>query len=433
MISAIIKKEINDFFRYKITMLFIVLFSIIITYSFYSAVDLYSKASASAVNNPLYASGFEPVPGVFVPTLGGLFIVLSLIAPFIFIHVISTEKRNNTITLIAQFPVSLLAIYTVKYIASIIFLFIIIISLSPIFFVWIFLGGHLPINETLILISGYILYGMLIISISFFTASLFDNSSKASMAALFIIMFSWFLDFGKDMNILPYIEKISKWSLTNQLKIFENGIFSLQSVIFFILLISLFFYLAYIFFNFSIRYRIRLILITILSFMFLFWMDSKININFDLTESRRNSFSSEETKFLKSLPPIKIDVYLEKTDSRAKDYESDFLKKLKLIKRDVKVNYMEGKELDKNYGIFKYTIEGKSDTTYSTSKEEIFPILEQLSGIKIIKNSSNKRFKGYPLVVTGHWSMPFVIFYIVLLPLGIFIIYLKNNLRRNIK
>ncbi len=428
MIFALFKKEINDFLKSKTSILFIILFSSIISYSFYSAVDLYSKASIAAIDNPLYAAGFEPVSGIFVPAFGGFFIIMSLIAPFLFIQPISFEKNHNTITLIAQFPMSLKTVFVVKFISATVFLLIIMVFLLPIFIIWYLIGGHLPFAEIILLFLGYFLYGLLIISISFFSSSVFNNNAQSSMTALSLIIFSWFLDFGKDMNILPFINNISKWSVTKQLKYFDNGILSFQAINYFVLLIILFCVLSYIFFDFSIKSKSKPVLITFVSFLVLFFINTKINYNYDLTESRKNSFSIEKTEFLKKIPSLSIKIYLEQTDSRAKDYENDFLKKLKLVKSDVKVKYVTGKELKNNYGIYKYEINGKADTTFSNSEEEIFMILENLSGLKLKKENEDNYFKGYPLVVNKGWSFYMFIFYLILLPFGILIIYFKKQI-----
>lgn len=433
MIYTFIKKEINDFFKSKTTILFIILFSALISYSFYSAVTLYSKASVAAIDNPLYATGFEPVVGVFVPTLGGLFIILSLIAPFLFSQTISNEKRDNTIILISQFPISLKTIFSIKLLSAVIFLLSTILLLTPLFIIWHFLGGDLPFAEISILILGHILYGILVVSISIFSASIFENSAQSSILALSIIIFSWFLDFGKDMNILPFIDKISDWSITKQLKYFENGILSLKTIIYFILLICFFSFIAYLFFNFSIRDRFKKLFITVFIFFISLYINSYININFDLTKSRRNSFSVEKTEFLQKLPQIKIEIYLEQTDSRAKDYNRDFLTKLKLVKSDIKLKYMVGKSLKKDYGIFRYTINKKSETTFSNSEEEIFMVFENLSGIKVAKKPENSIFKGNPIVAKGNWSLYLFIFYLLIIPLGIISIYFKNYFYRSTK
>ncbi len=427
MISPILTKEIKDFFKSKTILIYFILLFAIITYSFYSAVDLYSKASVAAISNPLYATGFEPCPGVFTPTLGGFFIILSLIAPFLFIQSINNEKKYNTLPLLSQYPKSMGFIFSAKLISAVSIVFLSILTFLPIFFIWKIIGGHLPFKEILTLLLGYFFYGLFIIAISFFSSSLFSSSSQSSIFALSIIMFSWFIDFGKEMNISPLLRNLSEWTLTSQLKKFEDGILSLQSVFYFILLFSLFSFLAYLFFNLSLKNKLKLTLIIIFIHIFIFLLSSIVYKSYDLTESKRNSFSIAKNELLKKLPPLTIKVYLEPTDSRYKDYSNDFLRRLKLVKNDITIIFAKGRNLKKKYGIFEYSIQGKTMSTYSNSEEEIFMILQDLSGIKLKKIKDKNIYKGYPLVVKKDIKKYLIIIYLILFPLMIFFFYYKLN------
>ena len=336
--SILILKEVKDFFKSKATALYFLFLSLLVGYSFYSAIDLYSKASIAAVDNPLYATGFEPTMGVFVPTFGALFIAISLVSPFMFINLISIEKRLNTIFLAVQYPFSFFKFYLSKVIAGI---FILLISLSVMLgslFLWDFYGGHISIAEISLLFSGYFLYGMFALGVSFFSASIFRDNAQASVFSLGIIMFSWFLDFGKEMKIIPFMKDFV--SITYHLKNFENGILCMQSVIYILSLTLFFLYLAYVFFNFTLRHRLQYIMAGMLIFILINYVGTGLQ-SYDLSENKKNSFSKEKNELIRKLSDLKIKIYLEPTDSRAKDYQNGFLKKLRLIKKDVKIEYME--------------------------------------------------------------------------------------------
>ncbi len=424
---ALMHKELKYIFKSKTTIIYFILLFALISYSFFSAVDLYSKASVTAIGNALYASGFEPVPGVFAPTFGGFFLILSLIAPFLFIRTISDEKSNNTIVLIAQFPHSLSFVFITKILSAIILVLVSIITFVPLFLFWHFLGGHLPWAEILLLISGYIFYGLFVISVSFFSASFFKTSSQASIFSIAFIMFSWFIDFGKEMHILSFFDTLSQWTVTARLKQFEDGILSVQSVFYFFLIAGFFFVIAYFFFNFSIRDRTKLIIITSIVYLIISSLILNFQYKSDISESQKNSFSTGKTRFLKVLPVIDIKVFLEPTDSRFKDYERDFLKKLRMVKNNQAVHFASGKSLHKNYGRFEYTVNNKTIQTFSNSEHEIFMILEKISDIKIKKSKDNKQFKGYPLTVKKGWSIYLFILYLFFLPFIMMFLYFKKR------
>ena len=427
---VLFKKEIKDLLKNKSSVFYFLILFATITYSFYSAVDLYSKASIAAVNNPLYASGFEPVPGVFVPTFGGVFIIFSLLLPFLLIRIFGVEKANNTISLILQLDFSEFRIFLSKVCSGVFFVLLSLISLFPLLFIWDKLGGHIAWGEFSLLFSGYFLYGIFILSVSVLSSILFKTNAQASIFAIALIVFSWFIDFGKDMHLFSFLDKISDWSVTNQLKEFEKGIFSIQSILYFLLTSFLLFSLAFIFFNINIRKKVSSSLLILLLFTILLSLNTLFQYKVDITESGKHSFSKGEIEFLKNLPEIKIKVYLEPTDSRFKDYENDFLEKLKMVKRDFKVIFAKGKELRENYGLFKYSLNGKTAETYSNSANEIFLILEELSGKKIKKGKGKERnYKGYPLVVKKGWSKLLILIYLFLLPVSVFLIKIKKPRR----
>ncbi len=423
----LIIKEIKDLFKSKTALIYFILLFAIISYSFYSAIDLYSKASVSAINNPLYATGFEPIPGVFGPTFGGFFLILSLIAPFLFIQSISTEKNNNTLVLLAQFPFSLSFVFISKLLSAIILVIISIITFIPLLIFWKFLGGHIPFIELSLLILGYFLYSLFVISVSFFSSAMFKSSSQASIFTIAIIMLSWFIDFGKEMSIVPFFNNLAEWTVTAQLKQFEDGILSIQSIIYFILLSCFFSLLAYLFFNFSIKNKIKPLLIIVFSLIFILFFVLNFQFKKDISESRKNSFSKAKTDFLNLLPDIEIKVFLEPTDSRFKDYENDFLKKLKMIKNNQTISFATGKLLKENYGRFEYGIKTKKTETYSNSEHEIFMILEEISGKKIEASIDKSQFSGYPLVVNKKWSIYLFILYLIIFPLLVILIYKKRR------
>ncbi|MCP4156773.1 MAG: hypothetical protein GY757_54165 [bacterium] len=158
-------------------------------------------------------------------------------------------------------------------------------------------------------------------------------------------------------------------------------------------------------------------MVTVLSFGILFLLILNIQYKVDISESRKNSFSQPRTEFLSKLPRIDIKVFLEPTDSRYKDYQSDFLRKLKMVKRDVAVHFVEGEALRSGYGRFEYRVENKRSETFSNSEEEIFMLLEEISGKNIADEGENSIYSGYPLVVKKGWSMHVFILYLFILPL----------------
>ncbi len=424
--SVLILKEIKDTFFTKTALLFLLLASFIIGYGFLTAVELYTEQSMAAVNNPLYAKGFEPVPGVFGPTYGGLFVLFSLFLPFVIIPLLSLEKEHGTIAVLTQLSFSFKDILAAKITGSFLFLLFVMALTIPCLFLWKIYGGHIPPGELSVLISGYLLYGMFVVSVSFFSASLFDNAANASIFSIFLIILSWVIDFGKNMNVSSFLSLVSGWTVTRALKYFENGIISFTAVMYFVIICSLFFILAFILLRFDLKTKWKFISVTVILSILALFIIFHVTLNADVTESHRNSFSPAVTRMIKQVFHLEIDVYMKKKDSRFIDYERSFLKKLVLIRNDVKVKMMTGDNLKKNYGLFVYKVNGKSDKTYSNSEEEIFPIIFKLAGISIADGSCEKSFPGYPLVVKKNLYIIEYIYYLFIPIAMILVCFIKN-------
>ncbi len=414
MRKTIFLKELKELLRSKTTIFYFVILSALLSYSFYTAVDLYSKASLTAIKNPIYATGFEPVQGVFKPSLGAVFIMFSMLSPFVFTIPIGKEKRGKTIYLLLQLKNTPLSIFLSKYFSGVFIVLLSLFFVVPEIFFWKILGGHIPSIELGLILIGYFLFGLTILSFSYLSSSIFESKTTAVMVAFAFSISSWFIDFGKEMYIHPVFEKLSQWTLTSRLDEFEKGILSMGAVFYFILLSFAFTFVAYIFFSPDSKDKIRKAILILIFFAIVLPLLVP-DFLFDLSESRKNSFSREKVEFLKSIPELKIKVFLEPTDSRYRDYENDFLRKLKVSGKKFTLEFGKGKELEKRYGEFLYSISGKSEVTYSTNEYEIFKVLEKLSGKKLKKGKEEKTFKGYPLVVKKKWFSYYVFLNFILL------------------
>src|SRR5262249_27378484 len=90
--------------------------------------------------------------------------------------------------------------------------------------------GHLHAAETLNLLLGHLLYGLLIAAIALFAAAIAESAATAAIIALAVTIGSWVLDFA--LTGQPGLfEWIARLSLTQALRPFEQGLFSVGVVI----------------------------------------------------------------------------------------------------------------------------------------------------------------------------------------------------------
>ncbi|MCK5807432.1 ABC transporter permease [bacterium] len=424
-------KELRALFFSKAAVLFLIILSLLTGYSFYSAVSLYSNASVSAIGNPLYAAGFEPVPGLFVPLFGGLFLLFSLFLPFVVIPLIVSEKEQNTLTFLLQIPFSITEILMAKVAAATLFLLTSFVVMMPATLIWWMYGGHIPLGELALLHAGYLLYGLFVIAVSLFSASLFSNSATASLLSIFLITFSWVIDFGRDMNISPLLLTLSEWTTTRMLHLFESAVFSSSALFYFLTISLVFFLLTRIFF--AIKPSLSWVISLAVSLVFGVFITLFFDYSFDMSESHKHSFPPHITAALQQLPPVDVSVYLRRSDSRFKDYEATVIERVHLVKSDLNITMMHGEILDEKYGLFIYKVGDKTVETYSNSEDEIFPLLFELAGIAGGVGVEEEPFPGYPLVVNQDKLIWISLIYYLLIPLlffAIFIIRKRETKRR---
>ncbi len=408
--------------------LFLLILTLLTGNSFITATKIYSNSSIPALADPLYARVFQPVPGVFTPLMGSFYLLFTLILPFLIIPLVSEEKHNNTLLLLYDYDFTPLQIIISKFLLGAAIILGAFALIVPSIIFWVVNGGHLPAGELLYLFSGYYLYGVFVLSLSIFAGTIFNNMGASSILTLSIILSAWIIDFVRNVTHSKLIDFIAPYTFTSVLKYFEKGIIDSFVILFFPLLSSLLLILSVFILDldrrrYPYRYVLAILLVILTTTVSLRYRSSV-----DITESRRNSFPDEVAEAIKGLPPVKITIYMRRTDSRYIDYNREFLSRFSLIKRPTVV-FPEGEELEKNYGEIRYSIEkdGKwiSDTTYSNSPEEAFQILSRLSGTEI--RYGIDPYPGYPLVIEeGKLSVLRYIYYAVF-PLLLLLSYLYFN------
>ncbi len=200
----------------------------LVGYSFFQAVSLYAEASSAVQQSPALASGLSPLDGVLVPTLGAFYVAVTLLFPFVAIRVLAQEKQSGAVRLLIQLPYRPATLIAMKLVAILAAWFIAAIPVISALVIWTLLAGHLAPPETLNLVFGHLLYGLLVGAIALFAASIAENAATAAIIALSFTIGSWVLDFtiaGRP----GLLDWLSRLSLTQTLRSFEQGLLSVSA------------------------------------------------------------------------------------------------------------------------------------------------------------------------------------------------------------
>ncbi len=386
------------------TMLIVV--SLLVGYSFLQAVDLFSRASRTALSYSELARGMNPLEGIFVPMFGAYYLSQTLLLPFIAIRLVGLDKQSGVLKLLLQLRLSTFSLCSLKIVAMGLVWGISMIPAAVALTFWYQLGGHIFVPELAVLLAGHGLYSLVVITMAMFAATISDSLPTAAMLCLAATLGLWVLDFAASGHggILGIL---GRFSLTGMLRQFENGLLSTGYVTVFLALAILFFMLTVIWLHPGRRLSAKTGKSVVA--MGLLGIGTAMVIlsprYMDVTENRRHSFNPAATRALRQLTgPLTMTIHLDAQDSRLLDLEQGVLARLRRSVQKLNIQYtpslstglFQAAGSDK-YGLIQYEYGGKNDQSYSNSEDEILSIIYHLAGIKVVPDPVPD-YKGYPLV-----------------------------------
>ncbi len=408
-LSPLLAKELAEIMCGRALWTMLLLVCPLIGYSFFQAVSLYSEASAAAAQSPTAA--LSPFDGILVPTFGSFYVAVTLLFPFVAIRVLGQERESGALRLLVQLPYSPSTLVFAKLVAVLAAWVIASIPALSTLAIWLLLGGHLAPHETLNLLFGHLLYGLLIGAIALFAATISESSATAAIIALAATIGSWVLDFT-----LAGHSGLAAWfaqaSLTQTLRTFEQGLFSTGLVLGIVAAFCGFAALSAVWLppGVSPLKKLARSLPWVLATIVVLGIATQLRKTVDVTEDRRNSFSSEDEKLLATLRlPLVVNVNLAPEDPRYTDLQRNVLGKLERAMPNVSVvvagNRQDFAGKSDAYGEVEYVYGTRSDTSRSTSPREILPLLYALAGTRPPAPAQVTDYPGYPLIADANTAL----------------------------
>jgi len=407
-LAPLLRKEIRELATGNSLWVLMLLLSPLVGYSFIQAVELYAEASRPALSIAELARQLSPFDGILVPTMGGFYLAITLLFPFIAIRLVAAEKASGGLKLLVQLPYRLSDLVGVKFAILITAWFIALIPILSALIYWRLLGGHLGTNETVTLILGHLLYALLIGAISFLAAALTDGGATAAILALTVTLGSWVLDFAA-LDRGGVSSLLASLSLTSLLRPFEQGLLSIPAVLTMLVATVGFLALTAIWLPPGTQLGRKLLgsaLVITLAGILIGGV-AQTNIVLDITPDRRNSFPPGDEQLLGRLGErLFVTVHMASSDPRVADLDRKVLARLKRAMPRVTVQIADsgqasplGTAGETDYGDIVITYHGKSATTRSTGAGEILPLLYELAGVRSpAPSTTGPDEPGHPLV-----------------------------------
>jgi hypothetical protein len=364
--------------------------------------------------------------------LGAFYVTVTLLFPFVAIRVLGEEKQSGALRLLVQLPYRVTTLVFVK-LSAIFFAWL--MCAIPVFssvFAWWIAGGHLSPAETLTLVLGHLLYGLLIGAVALFAASMTESSATAAIVTLAFTIASWVIDFtiaGRP----GWVEWVASLSLTQVIRTFEQGLLSVRLIAGVAVAISGFAALAAIWLppGVAVRQKLARSALCAAWAAVAFVLVTQIKAAVDVTEDRRNSFAVADTRQLARLSePLAITVHLAAEDPRYIDLQRNVLSKLDRVMPHVSIRLTAVRQTfasaagDESYGEVEYHYGSRSDTSRSTNPREILPLIYGLAGVPAPAQIPSDEFPGYPLVIDGAFTL---VWFLAILPALIILAWWRSR------
>lgn len=410
---VLLRYEIRGVFAAKSLWAMLLVLSPLVGYSFIQAVSLFGEASKSALEFPELRRGMTPLDGVLVPTLGSLYLAITLLFPFVAIRVVGQDKQSGAAKLAEQYPVGAGTLLAVKSLAVGVAWCLAMIPALSATAIWAASGGHVHAPELINLLLGHALYAFAVTGIAFFAAAIADSVATAAIVALAFTLGFWVLDFAAGSSQLAWVQAASRLSLTALLRQFEHGLFGLPQVLESIVLGLSLIVAAGLWLPGGRRVSGKIsgsLCVAAVAGVLLAVSGQAAGYR-DFSEDRRNSFGVADEKALAFMfQRLVITLNLSPDDSRLKDIESNVLSKLRRQVSALDVRFGDagrvglfGSSGDDRYGVITYEYAGKKQESRSSDPREILSIIHGLAGVAVPAEETTP-YPGYPLVADVAWS-----------------------------
>jgi len=421
-LRPLLAKELRDIVSGRALWTMLLILCPLVGYGFFQAVALYGEASSAAREAPVLAAGLSPLDGVLVPTFGALYLVVTLLFPFVAIRSLGREKETGALRLLVQLPYRVPTLIAAKMTAIFGAWLAALVPAVSALVIWAALGGHLYILETANLAFGHLLYGLLVGAIALFAASISESSATAAIIALAFTIGSWVLDFAL-AGQPGVLEWVARLSLTQTLRTFEQGLLSIGLLLGIVAAIGGFAALSAVWLHPGVPLRTKFVrsIACVAAAAMVLASATRIRTSVDLTEDRRNSFPAADQRALAELrEPLLITVHLAAEDPRYVDLRRNVLTKLERVVPLLTIRLattgqsVVGSTSDEGYGEIDYSYAGRADKSRSTSPREILPLLYALAGRPVPPPAAGEEYPGYPLVAEAR---PALLWFFGALPL----------------
>jgi hypothetical protein len=406
----LLQRELSIALRARVTWLQAALSALLVGHSFVLAVDIYAAGSRSALTGGLMTREFDPLLGIVRPTLGGLYLAVSLLGPITAARPLATEKERHTWAMLLLHTGAPLRVVAAKFVAAAAAVGVQCAAPLALLATWLAVGGHLGGGETAVALSGEALYLLLIAAVATAAAAWSANVAQAATATLIVVAASWAIDASEGFAALAWLGRALDWSVTTHLEPSERGTLLAGAWLWMAVAVAGSLALAYIGarLDFTRTQRAAAAVGVVAATLLGCAAAARVRRGVDVTELHRASLPAAAVAGLQTISgPLVLEVYLDRDDARRQQLEADVVAKLRLARPDLTVSMPEDEQSvsvtanrEEGYGRIVMRAGGGERVTYSGSRSEIVSLFFEAAGLPL-PDWSAPEYPGYPRVVDG--------------------------------
>jgi len=401
----LLEKELRELAASRSYWLLLVVLGALVGHQFMTATGIYAEASGAGGGPAALSQGLSPLEGIVVPTLGAYDIAATLLFPFVVIRLIANEKQTGALALTLQSPLPFAATMTAKLVALLAAWLVAGVAGAVALITWRGAGGHLYGPETMTVVLGHLLRGLLTIGVGAAAAAFATSAASAAIVALTVTLGTWALDYVAAARG-GVIASVAAYTPSAALRVFEHGELRVATVLILATLGigGVVAATAWLREGEPVGRRARDVGIVLLSVVILCVLFAKLRDSRDVSEDRRNSFPRADETALRAIDaPLHVTVYLAAEDPRLVDLERGVLAKLQRTMKAVDVTYAARgrsglfERPDQHYGEIWYQLGDRREMTRSTTDEIVLETIYRLAGRNAPNPENETPYRGYPL------------------------------------
>jgi len=231
-------RELRSLFLSPLAWTILGVSQLILAYMFLTQLDYYLSLQAKL-------AGVAGSPGItdliVAPLLGNAAVIFLLITPLITMRLITDERRNKTISLLLSAPISLTDIIFGKFLATFVFLLIMLffIALMPLSLLTI---GELDSGKFLAGLLGMILLLASFAALGLYMSSIASQPTVAAVASFGTLLLLWIIDWANSSTSSSHL--FEYLSIARHFENLLQGLVKTSDVAYFILFITSFLILS---------------------------------------------------------------------------------------------------------------------------------------------------------------------------------------------